>query len=101
MQVLSTRLNPHNMLLIFLSFIVWFWFVTLAVGSEDQRISRLEVGEWAGEASTPLFGQAPVYESKNTVSMGSMRVTRAYVTQEQPRVAEVANTTAMTTTTTP
>lgn len=68
-----------------------FLFVKLAVGSEDQRIRRMEVGEWAGgKASTPLFSRAPVYESKNTVSMGSMRVTRAYVTQEQPRVADVA-----------
>lgn len=47
-----------------------------------------------GEASTLLFSRAPVYESKNTVSMGSMRVTRAYVTQEQPSVAEEANTAA-------
>lgn len=64
-------------------------------GSEGWR---LDSGAGQVEASTPFFSRAPVYESKNTVSMGSMRVTRVYVTQEQPRVAEVGNTRATTTT---
>lgn len=48
MQVLSTQPNPVNMKLISF-FLVLFLFVKLAVRSEDQRIRRLEVGEWARE----------------------------------------------------
>lgn len=39
----------------------------------------------------PLLWRAPVYESTSTVSMENMRVTRAYVTEEQPRVAETTH----------
>lgn len=68
-------------------------FVCLA--SERIRRRRKLKGvaeEWAGlRTGAPLLWRAPVYESTSTVSMENMRVTRAHVTEEQPRVAETTH----------
>lgn len=68
-------------------------FVCLA--SERIRRRRKLKGvaeEWAGlRTGAPPLWRAPDYESTSTVSMENMRVTRAHVTEEQPRVAETTH----------